>query len=90
MPRKGDTQAASRASAAYTSHAAARHKKSIESVTAAAKRKKIKDAAAQRKASIEATKELMSDPDVAESLERSEEDLKAGRMKSWSQVKSEL
>ena len=52
--------------------------------------KKSMEAAVHSKASIEATEELMSDPEIVESLERSEADLKAGRKKSWSQVKSEL
>ena len=87
MPKKGETRTASRSAATHTTHAAGHRKKSIN---AAAKRKKFREAAARHKASIKATEELMSDPEIAESLERSEEDLKAGRMKSWSQVKSEL
>ena len=87
MPKKGEHRTASRSAAVYTPNAAASRKKSIKT---AAQQRKIRQAAAQRKASIEATEELMSDPEIVESLERSEKDLKAGRMKSWSQVKSEL
>ena len=87
MARKGDTRTAKRAAANYTTDTAVRGKKPKN---AAIHGKKSMGAAVHSKASIEATKELMSDPDIVESLERSEADLKAGRMKSWSQVKSEL
>ena len=89
MAKKGKIRTANQSAAGYTPHPAGHRKKSIEPI-AAAKNKKYREAAAQRKASIKATEELMSDPEIVESLERSEADLKAGRMKSWSQVKSEL
>ena len=87
MPKKGETRTVSRSAATHTTHVAERRKK--KSTHAVVRRKKSMEAA-HSKASIETTKELMSDPDIVESLERSEADLKAGRMKSWSQVKSEL
>ena len=38
----------------------------------------------------EATYELMSDPEIVKSLERAEADEKAGRLKSWNDVKREV
>ena len=87
MRKKGDTRTAKRATASYTTDTAVRRKRSTN---VAGHGKKPMEAAVHSKASIEATKELMSDPEIVESLKRSEADLKAGRKKSWSQVKSEL
>ena len=38
----------------------------------------------------EATYELASDPEIVESLKRAEADVKAGRLKSWADVKREV
>ena len=38
----------------------------------------------------EATYELASDPEIVESLKRAEADVKAGRLKSWDDVKREV
>ena len=44
----------------------------------------------QDKEAWEATHELMSDPEVVESLKRAEADVKAGRLKRWDDVKSDI
>ena len=44
----------------------------------------------QDKEAWEATHELASDPEVAKSLERAEADVKAGRLKHWSDVRRDL
>ena len=44
----------------------------------------------QDKEAWEATHELMSDPEVAESLNRAETDVKAGRLKRWADVESDI
>ena len=38
----------------------------------------------------EATRELASDPEIVKSLERAEADVKAGRLKRWSDVKRDF
>ena len=38
----------------------------------------------------EATYELASDPEIAKDLEEAEADVKAGRLKSWADVKREV
>ena len=38
----------------------------------------------------EATYELASDPEIVKSLERAEADIKAGRLKSWGDVKRDV
>ena len=44
----------------------------------------------QDKEGWEATHELASDSEIAESLERAETDVKSGRLKSWGDVKRNL
>ena len=44
----------------------------------------------QDKEAWEATHELASDSEVAKSLERAEADVKAGRLKHWSDVRRDL
>ena len=44
----------------------------------------------QDKEAWEATHELASDPEVAKSLERAEAEVKAGRLKHWSDVGRDL
>ena len=44
----------------------------------------------QDKEAWEATHELASDPEVAKSLERAEADVKAGKLKHWSDVRRDL
>ena len=44
----------------------------------------------QDKEAWEATHELASDREVAKSLERAEADVKAGRLKHWSDVRRDL
>ena len=44
----------------------------------------------QDKEAWEATHELASDPEVAKSLERAEADVKAGRLKHWSDIGRDL
>ncbi len=44
----------------------------------------------QDKEAREATHELARDPEVAKSLERAEADVKAGRLKHWSDVRRDL
>ena len=44
----------------------------------------------QDKATWEATYELASQPEVVESLKRAEEDVKAGRLKSWGDVRRDV
>ena len=44
----------------------------------------------QDKEAWEATHELASDPDIVQSLERAESDVKAGRLKQWSDVRRDL
>ena len=41
----------------------------------------------QDRESWEATLELTSDPEIMASLERSEDDIKHGRVKSWKEIK---
>ena len=41
----------------------------------------------QDKEAWEATRELMNDPEIAKSLKRAEADVKAGRLKHWSDVR---
>ena len=38
----------------------------------------------------EATRELASDPEIVKSLERAEADVKAGRLKRWSDVRRDV
>jgi hypothetical protein len=38
----------------------------------------------------EATHELASDPEIVKSLERAEADVKAGRLKRWSDVRRDI
>ena len=44
----------------------------------------------QDKEAWEATRELASDPEIAKSLERAEADVRAGRLKRWSDVKRDV
>lgn len=44
----------------------------------------------QDKEAWEATHELVSDPEIVKSLERAEADVKAGRLKHWSDVGCDL
>ena len=44
----------------------------------------------QDKEAWEATHELASDPEAAKSLEQAEADVKAGRLKHWSDVRRDL
>ena len=44
----------------------------------------------QDKEAWEATHELASDPEIVKSLERAEADVKAGRLKHWSDVRRDL
>ncbi len=44
----------------------------------------------QDKEAWEATRELAIDPEIAKSLERAEADVKAGRLKHWSNVRRDL
>ena len=44
----------------------------------------------QDKEAWEATRELASDPEIAKSLERAEADVRAGRLKRWSDVRRDV
>ena len=44
----------------------------------------------QDKEAWEATHELARDPEIVKSLERAEADVKAGRLKHWSDVRRDL
>ena len=44
----------------------------------------------QGKEAWEATRELANDPEIAKSLERAEADVKAGRLKRWSDVRRDV
>ena len=44
----------------------------------------------QDKEAWEATQELASDPEIAKSLERAEADVRAGRLKRWSDVRRDV
>lgn len=44
----------------------------------------------QDKEAWEATHELTNDPEIVKSLERAEADVKAGRLKHWSDVRRDL
>ena len=44
----------------------------------------------QDKAAWEATRELTSNPEIAKSLKRAEADVKAGRLKRWSDVRRKV
>ena len=44
----------------------------------------------QDKEAWEATRELANDPEIAKSLERAEADVKAGRLKRWSDVRRDV
>ena len=44
----------------------------------------------QDKEGWEATHELASDPEIAESLDRAEADVKAGRIKHWNDVRQDV
>ena len=44
----------------------------------------------QNKEAWEATQELASDPEIAKSLERAEADVRAGRLKRWSDVRRDV
>lgn len=44
----------------------------------------------QDKEAWEATHELGSDPEIVKSLERAEADIKAGRLKRWSDVRRDV
>ena len=83
MPAKGKTQTTSR-SAAADSYRVGRGKKTNN---AAVRRKKTMEAAARRKTANEVAEEVITDPDTIKSIECGLEDLKAGRVKPWKEVK---
>ena len=76
MPAKGKTQTASR-SATADSHPAVRGKKP-------------NNAAARRKTANEVAEEVINDPETIKSIECGLEDLKAGRVKPWKEVKRDV
>ncbi|MEW5744228.1 MAG: hypothetical protein AB1805_02130 [Nitrospirota bacterium] len=56
------------------------------------RKKEVADFVAYLKAKeeVEATKEILSDKDFLKSIMRGDEDLKAGRVKKWSEVKENV
>ena len=84
MRKKGDTRTAKRATASYAPYVTERRKRSVN---VASRRKKTMETAARSQALDELAEEVITDPETIKSIERGLEDLKAGRVKPWKEVK---
>ena len=76
MPAKGKTQTASRSATADSNPVV--------------RGKKTNNAAARRKTANEVAEEVITDPETIKSIECGLEDLKAGRVKPWKEVKRDV